>query len=391
MTIFILGLVQIFKKPWVFLLTTAMLAVGFIVSTYSFLVYDSYHYPSKMAKKTLNYSLQDVYKLDFGVKIQGIHPEDIAHVKELLNSLGNMDGVEACGGYYYFDDGNINKLYVSGSIVNLCRAYDSDGMPISLKHEGAEMQYGIAYIGCDLSKSYSVGDIYYDEYTDCNYMIVGILNDKSVWLPEDLYGGEAVSLEKSVLLDFDYAVSENGSSVSYLDICNNLFFVGHGKNIEKNIKDIVLNSGVDVVNIASLKTKFTAYEKESMNNAGENYLFPFILLFAAVMVAAITSRMSMLSNKRDYGIMLSNGFTKPELIGIALIENVLRCLAAFLISALYWRVQYYNMDKFMRILYMDVTWVMFIVLTIIFAVMSEFPVRYLLKNNSCDMVNKREF
>ena len=99
----------------------------------------------------------------------------------------------------------------------------------------------------------------------------------------------------------------------------------------------------------------------------------------------------MLSNKRDYGIMLSNGFTKPELIGIALIENVLRCLAAFLISALYWRVQYYNMDKFMRILYMDVTWAMFIVLVIIFAVMSEFPVRYLLKNNSCDMVNKREF
>lgn len=127
-----------------------------------------------------------------------------------------------------------------------------------------------------------------------------------------------------------------------------------------------------------------------MDNAGENYLFPLVLLISAVIVSVVTSKMSLLTNKKDYGIMITNGFTRMDITTMVITENVIKVLTAYLICMIYWMIQYINMDTVTKNLYEDM-WLFKIIIVIGIIVLScENPVRYLLKIKPIELINKKE-
>lgn len=390
MVTILFGLYQIFKKPWTFIITTAMLITGLIISFYSFLVYGSYHYPTRQAQKVLTYSIADVYKINFGITMLGLHSDDVEQVNRLFEELGNVKGVEAWGGYYTEYDNLATKLYISPSLMGLCDMRNQENKRLTFSDNGENKNYGEAFVGADLAEVYPVGSIYCDMENDCEYRVVDVIKEDSKWLSEDLYGGSATVLDDVIVLDLNYNISRHGNEINIANACNNLLAVGSGDNIKEDISDITAHAGVDIDGVISLRQLYSAYEKEAMDNAGESYMLPFILLFSAIVVSVITSKMSVMTNKRDYGIMLSNGFTKVNIAGIILTENIMKCICAFLVCILYWKIQYINMDDFARKLYDDMLFWRIGLFMIIFVVISLFPVKYVLMTKPYDLMNRKE-
>ncbi len=51
--------------------------------------------------------------------------------------------------------------------------------------------------------------------------------------------------------------------------------------VKDNVWKLINNRGLSIDGIVSMETLCSSYEKEAMDNAGENYLFPLILLISA--------------------------------------------------------------------------------------------------------------
>ncbi len=390
MVTILFGLYQIFKKPWTFIITTVMLIVGLVVSFYSFFVYDSYHYPTRQAEKLLSYSTADVYKINFGISMLGLHSDDIDNINSLFDELGNVKGIEVWGGYYTGYDNMVEKLYVSPSLMGLCDIRNQENRILAFSDAGKDEVYGEAFVGADLAAQYPIGSIYCDTENGCEYKVADVIKKDSEWLSEDLFGGTSVDLDNVVLLNLDYNISRPGNEINIVNACNNLLVAGKGDNIKEAVNDIIDRTGMDISEIVTLKKLFSAYEKESMDHAGESYMLPFILLFAAIVVSVITSKMSVMANKKDFGIMLSNGFTKVNVVGIIMTENIIKCICAFSVCILYWKIQYIKMDDFTRALYDDMFYWRIILFLIIFVMISSFPVKYILVSKPYDLINRKE-
>ncbi|MCM1288730.1 MAG: hypothetical protein NC240_10505 [Clostridium sp.] len=390
MNTFLFGIFQIFKKPWVFLITTAMLAIGLAVSFYSFIVYDSYHYPTRQAEKALSYDINHVYKINFGIAMLGLNTDDFDKISELYDKIGDIKDVECHGGYFFHTNGKKNKLYLVPSLAHLCNLRNAENKPIDFAYDGGEGEYGKAYVGMELSGEYPVGSVFYDEETDCEYMIADVIREDSLWLPDDVYGDSAVNLNNAILLDLKYATGKPGNGVYLFNACNHLLIASDNPDIKDELLALCENLEININGVLSLGTMYLAYEKEAMDRAGENYLLPLVLLLSAMIVCVITSKMSIMAGKRDYGIMISNGFTKVNIIGMALTENIIKCVCAFTACMLYWQIQYMKMDDFTRILYKDMSVFRICLFLIILIIACEFPVRYLLRSEPLDLINRVE-
>ena len=390
MNTFLFGIFQIFKKPWIFLITVAMMSVGLIVSFYSFIVYDSYHFPTRQAKKVLNYDMDDVYKINFGMSILGLHSDDFDKLNGLYDEIGDIEGVDYWGGYFVSRNGTADVLYVYPSLVGLCDIRTNDNLALAFDYNDMQAGDGIAYVGADLSNIYPVGSKYHDEETGCDYIISGVLADDEKWFPDDFYGSSAMDMNNALLLDLNYAIEQPGNKVYMANASNFLLIASEDDSVKDGLNRLLDELELNVDGIISLESLYSSYEKNAMDQAGENYILPLILLLSAIIVAVITARMSVMASKKDYGIMLSNGFNRANIIGIILTENIIKCCCSFLICILYWVIQRLNMDEFTNALYKDMFVFRFALFLIILFLMCEFPVRYILHSKPTDLLNRRE-
>ncbi len=366
------------------------MSVGLIVSFYSFIVYDSYHFPTRQAKKVLNYDLDDIYKINFGMHMLGLHSDDFDKLDKLYGQIEDIQGIDYWGSYFVGGNGRADILYVYPSLTGLCDIRTNDNLALAFDYNNMQSGYGIAYVGADLSKVYPVGSKYLDEETGCEYIISGVLKDGSKWLPDDLYGSSAMNMNQALLLDLNYAIAQPENKVFLANASNYLFIGAESDSVKDSLNALLNKLELDVDGIVRLGSLYSSYEKDAMDQAGENYLLPLILLLSALIVSVITARMSVMASKKDYGIMLSNGFHKANIIGIILTENIIKCCCAFLICVLYWAMQRLNMDEFTKTLYKDMFGFRFALFFVILFLMCEFPVRYILKSKPTDLLSRRE-
>ncbi len=366
------------------------MSIGLIVSFYSFIVYDSYHFPTRQAKKVLNYDMDDIYKINFGMSILGLHSDDFDKLNKLYEQIGDIQNVDYWGGYFVSGNGIADILYVYPSLAGLCDIRTDDNLSLAFDYNDMQAGYGIAYVGADLSNVYPVGSKYHDEETGCEYIICGVLKDGTKWLPDDLYGSSAMNMNNALLLDLNYAITQPGNKVYLANASNFLLIAAENDSVKDRLNELLNKLELDVDGIVPLGSLYSSYEKDAMDQAGENYLLPLVLLLSAIIVSIITARMSVMASKKDYGIMLSNGFNKANIIGIILTENIIKCFCSFLICILYWTLQRLNMDEFTNALYKDMLGFRFALFFIILFLMCEFPVRYILRSKPTDLLSRRE-
>lgn len=367
-----------YKKRWNGIITCIMLAIGFAVIGYSLMTYCTYNYPEQQSKKVLSYDTDNVYKIDTYLMLGLPDLDNMKLIIEFCSSLGQIDGVKANGAYYLQEDyvTGIGKLYMSSSITSLCNLKDSDGRTINL--ESQDSNKGIAAVGVNLADEYPVGSIYYDVDSECEYLISAIISEESSWLADQLNDETTIVLDDVIVLDLD-TFMENGNLYLFMNAVTNMYFVADSDAVCDEVYKMADEMGLKLNGIHSLKQIFKINAADAMYYANEVYLMPAILFVASLVAIWISIMMTMIVNKQDIGIMLSNGMTRLNIVMMIICENIIKCIFAFLLSAIYWKIQYNKMIDLMKTIYHDVWGVRVSLLLFTIIIASILPSLYIIR------------
>lgn len=387
MTIIFLGVTEIVKKYKLFILTTAMLAVGLIAVVYAFIVYDTYHFPTKTAKSVYEKDLDNIYSIRFGVMSIITENDRLREAYNMFKEIEAVKDVYSCGAYCYGNDNNMVKLMITPSLLDYVGISDSNGQKLDFSVE-PNSTYGKAYIGKTLCDEYPVGSIYVDSESGNSFQVVGIIRNGSRWMPDYLYAEESVNLDDAIILDLDFICANDESIGNLVNALDNVVIISDNKNIKQEVDEIIIKYDFDIAGVFKLSNLLDNYEKDMMDNAGENYIFPFVILVAAIMISGICTRIYLINNKKDYGILMSNGFGKLDLCGMVIIEKLVSLALAEVICFIYWLLKRKTMIDFLNELYWDTMVFQAVIAVIIFLLMVEYPIRYILKNQVCTLLRK---
>ena len=70
----------------------------------------------------------------------------------------------------------------------------------------------------------------------------------------------------------------------------------------------------------------------------------FSLIITTMITIIISNKISILEEKKDFGIMLVNGYTKRNIYNIILVENMIKCIISITVVIIYWILQYIKCD-----------------------------------------------
>lgn len=320
---------QYFKKLKISLLTTFMMAIAIGVMFYSFIIYGFYHYPESLAEGLLQDKPENVYYLQYHMLFAPVSNDELNRLYDFYNNMGSIEGLEKFGMYAFLPNYDFDEMYIQKNISALCCVEDINGAGIEFKDNE---KYGEAYVGYSVSNRYPVGSIYTDSLGE-QYIIKNVLKKDSKWLFENK-GDSSIELNNSVLLDYDYLLKKNVTNM--YNGMNSFYYVTKDKNVSGKVMRMAEEYGLDFNDTYDLKNDFHIYAQKSMRDNGEAYFFPIIVYMAAVIAIGMSSMLSLYNSMTDYGIMLANGFTRHQIIGIVITENTYKCLLGGIIAFVYW-------------------------------------------------------
>ena len=329
--VFWYSICQLYKKRKITILTIVMSAMGFAVIYYAMINYAFYQYPKKQAAKLVSYDIQNVYMLAYQVLYVPIGNEELQHILSFDHSLDNVEDVMSHGMFFLENsyDGGENKFYMQKSISSLCNLYNTDG--IMIDYDVNKSEYGFAVAGYNYAMEYPVGSVYEDDY-GIKYVITDHLKKNSHYIPDDNIGNAGINLDDVIILDYDYALSQN-ITLLYNGLTS-YYIVTDNKLAVDELIDEANGKGLHIYGINNIEDKYNRDIKDYMWANGESYYFPLILYIASMISLLMSSMISVYVNKKDMGIMLVNGISKRQLIAMISLQNAIR-IAAFVVIAVF--------------------------------------------------------
>lgn len=213
-------------------------------------------------------------------------------------------------------------LFVDNELLELTGVKDKNGNLIKLGTQEGKNEVAIGPFYEDIMP---VGTVFYDRFTEQEYIVRYILADNQEWMYGSIYNnGNLKSMDEWIvaLPDMDrYA----GGFVSYM---NDVYLIAdkdEAEFIKADIEEIAEKYGV----FLSVES-FDAYEKSNGERNHDLYFFSrvlVILLSLSAMIAVVTiSLVSWLKDYHDIGVLCTNGFLNKDFFKIILIENVIKLL-----------------------------------------------------------------
>lgn len=316
---------QLFKDMFMSVLTTVMLAVGMILTCHAGVTYMTYHHAELEAKQYMDCDTDLVYHINFFKYIYAFS-EDKYRLKELCDYIRELPEVDFSGFYYYTSD---NMLFISPELAGLCGIH-------------LENQDGLysAWAGAGLAEKYPVGSGVDDGHTQSMCTVKSVLEPDSFF-----FGGQFLDSADIVCLD-DYIVADADAltdrDIEYITngIINNFYFCVKSEEEAGYVKACIEDKAdalqLDVYGIQSLDSIFEENARSAMGSAGEQYYMPVTVLLCSCLGMLLATMISYKRNKRDCDIMLMNGYTRRNLAGIFLLQNVYKMAAAYIAAVLYW-------------------------------------------------------
>lgn len=335
---------QIYKKKGFSLLSVLMMTVAVAVMFYAFVLYSFYHYPLRQARRILCDDVRDVYKLEYRMVLAPVPEDELSELYLFYDELGRMEGIDKSGMYAmsYNYAADMQELYLQRNIADLCRLQTVHGAAVDLEETES---YGMAYVGSEMAARYPKGSIYTSTDGE-QYMVLDVLDKNVEWFFDEP-GTPVLDLDYAVLLDYDYLLDRDLSHIR--KGVNNYYFVTKDADMSDIVMQLAEKYNLKLYGVSDLNSIYHGYIKSDMLAVGEAYYFPLLLYLASVIAIMMASMTMLLSNKSDYGIMLTNGMTKRQVMTVIVLENLFKLLASCILAALYW---FFNMNKLDSIFYM---------------------------------------
>lgn len=338
------ALCQLYKNKIQTIITTIMIALSFIVITYAGITYLQFIGDEWKAGKVVKGDFKDIYHINL-VNYFVAGGDEIYLLNELYQWMQEQPELEWCGFYYYYEEDKI--LYVSGQILDMC------GIEVEKTEEKS------AWVGYKRQADIPVGSEF--KVQDIEFKAVSCLDENCRFIDEAFVSGIAalITLDDYVIVDLDVMIKENPSEITN-GIVNNLYYeVKTGSDaglFEKKLREKSDELGLDIYGINNLKALFKASARDAMEKAGERYLMPLVLVLCACAALCVCSMQSYQINRHDSSVMLSCGMTRRDISGIYTCENLIKILAGYSLSLMYWVRENREMKQEMFVASMHDTW-----------------------------------
>ncbi|MBD5544995.1 MAG: ABC transporter permease [Lachnospiraceae bacterium] len=352
-----------------FLLTVFMLFLSFCMLIGVLLGFYQYNYTLICANKVIECDKSRLFKVEFQY-MESMDEKNAGQFFRFMNALKEMEGIQA-GKYeaepinyqllttraeedsivseleyqhqaangettvsvteFYKDSKEADVLFLDNQLVDICRLSDVNQMKIDLKEDE---EYTDMAVGYERQKELPVGTKLYDMFTGRKYKVTQVLKKGSTFLPGDLFS----SMEPELSLDDSLVTLPNdrwikgGYSSAYQVYRNNIYYIAEEKEECKHLAEQVEKTARDFgqwVKVKSFSQLVEEYRKIQQSERVPMLVFVLILLFLSIMNIFLSTLISLLSQKKELGIMLACGITKKEIYRILFVENLLRFLTAF--------------------------------------------------------------
>lgn len=371
------ALCQLYKNKIQTVITAIMITLSFIVITYSGITYLQFRGNEWKAGEVVEGDFKNIYHINL-INYFAAGGNEYHLLNELYQWMQKQPELKWCGFYYYYEEEKI--MYASGEILKMCGI------------EAEHTEEKCAWAGYDRQAEIPVGSKFED--AGIEFEVISCLDKNSRFIGSNFASGLAVliSLDDYVIVDLDVMLQENPSEIGN-GIVNNLYYEvekdSDGDFFERKLRDKADELGLDIYGINNLKYLFEASAREAMEMAGERYLMPLVLTLCACVALCICSMQSYQINRHDSSVMLSCGMTRRAISGIYMCENLIKILAGYSLSLMYWVRKKREMKLEMFDTSMYDTWLEYLKymificfgLCFVFTVLCSIPVFFKIRKN----------
>lgn len=399
---------QILSRKAMFLLSTILLCITFLIIVYHTLIVGIFFYQKHVVKDIVAENQEDVFILDLGKYMMPTN-EDIEELNRFGILMKDVEEIKYSGVCY--EDGigiegvDEKVMVISADLCPLCQLKNVEGnavsftevkkkkaLPGSRRNERKTGEKQSVLVGYNLRKDYPVGYSFTDQTTATEYVVTDILQEGSRWFEGRLgFGDLDIDLDDCLIVDEDARLKRGDDRLTGLAA---FIYVKESETDADQIKGAVISlaeeCGLDLYNAHSLK-KILTKNKQSVFDDPIEYYLVVIMLILALIVAIVCSMINVFLRKNSIGIMYAVGYSMRDVQGMVLLENVIRIGVAFAVSYAYWRVNemeiYGGMN--MPILNYMLPWMVIGTVFIIW-ISSILPIRQLSKMYPATLIGGKE-
>lgn len=380
------GVCQLYKRKYITILTVVMMLLCFVALEYAGIIYSRYRYSEWKAKGVITEDYSDVYNINLS-KYAFASGDDIGKIKEFYDALKSVEGVEYSGLYFEDCSEDVDILYISKDIAQLCNlSIDID----SNKFIEKDTEY--ALVGQNVVDDYPIESIHYDKMTGLNYKVMQTMETDVRFISDDYYSsnGRIMNLDNCIVIECEALLDVDKGFV--LNGLNNIYFVV-SSGVDHNQVCMAIDKcaeeyDIDIYGINSMEQLFDKLAWEAAALAGEKYLMPVVLLVCSCIAMSIATLISMRTNRRDAGIMLANRMTRRDIIFVYVTENFVKVVVAYLLSILFWflKANEYSDNAFEIFMHLVPFYIVAVVVVVVISSLA--PIFYLKRKMPCELIGE---
>lgn len=386
--------------------------------------YEKITYVKVKTEQLLNVSTENTYVVDWGMSM--VDPENVVRIKQEINDISGVKGagmftysyilVEEFADKEEFQDINLavamsesrvnqtgagqqewqkkltNVLCVDNSISGLCSLNVASGSnDLSEASDDGSIPVLVGYNYRELLK---IGDTFTNATNGEVYKIIGILEKGAKWLSDNEIGSSinyCTELDNYIVVGSSELLDGLFSSTGFIYIMDNDVNLNSNRidSIIENYGYFAESKSIKQVLDESLKDEKSLLEKYSA----------ILLFLGSIGILTLTSisMVSVLTAKRDMGILYSVGFTLKDLIKITIWENISKVITGSVLGYAFSFMYLYNKSadyekQIVRDLEVSATPLLIFVVMVVISVISVIlPICMLKKNGPSKLISNEEY
>ncbi len=245
-----------------------------------------------------------------------------------LNSLDTIKEIQGANIYNTYEDySGIESVFISSNAWNMfnIELYMGDE-PAACSYNG---KYTLMYVGYEYSNIVEPGMIISNG--DVSYVIAGIL-DKDSRMPidsQELIALSKYSLYSTYLLDYEVLIIDENAD----EFLNTVSFFTVSKDYttyeaEQIITSVLEKAGVSI----TIGWLDDALKNINDKNTGRTYYEILIMMIIiSCLVLSCFQINSILSRRKDYGVLFASGMSHRDMIKMVVIENIIKFIVSVIV------------------------------------------------------------
>lgn len=363
---------EIRKKKFFSLLTLAVSVIAMQTVLSAVTNAASAAYQQRTFESSLGTSMETVLHLDYRQTEE--NPELAAVIRQYLDYIRQLPGVEAVGQFdasgVYFSELEAMEEYqtINGQLLKgqkyenypaISRLLSADEEVLSLV-KGGVTEYTAAaerflplYVSEVFADILPQGRVLTDARTGDKYQVVGYIPKGTQWVSEDdLIRFPMVSLDGWFVAPFT-AQSRSDWMTQLSSLHNTYIFLSDSADtdrIKEQISAYSLQHGFEACGIL-LSEEYGAYQAETAAFTGRQIILALFISGMALCSVVAVCTTGVLLKKKQYGVLLANGFTLFEIAaGIVLELSILIFFAGIFSWTAKWLELMHSTDLFKTVL-----------------------------------------